>query len=424
MILSIPTLDIAATLFFALAIIHTFLVKFIHKMADRFSKKSFLRTVLHLLSEVEVVFGFWALVFIIFFSFHSGLSLSMSYLTSRNMTEPAFVFVIMTICASKPILECGNLLIEFFSRLLPLKKSLSFFISALIIGPILGSFITEPAAMTITALVLLERFYLKPISIQLKYAIIGLLFVNISIGGTLTPYAAPPVLMVARVWNWDLTFMLSQFGWKAFLAVVISTLTLSYKFKKELMSLSWEKTSTAKIKMPLWIYFVHLLILILTVISSHEPAKFFALFILFLAVFRFTTQYQDQLRWQQGLMVGFFLAGLVALGGPQRWWLEPILVELQSWTLYLGAIALTAITDNAALTYLGSQVPHLSDSSKYALVAGSVVGGGLTVIANAPNPAGYGILNLSFGKNGISAWSLFKAALWPTFISALCFWFL
>ena len=170
----------------------------------------------------------------------------MSYLSSRNFTEPAFVFVIMTICATKPILECGYQLIELVSRTLPFKKSLSFFVSALIIGPILGSFITEPAAMTVTALVLLERFYNKNISSKLKYAILGLLFVNISIGGTLTPYAAPPVLMVARIWGWDLTFMLSQFGWKAFLAVVLSTLTVSYKFRQELMNVSWETSKKQK----------------------------------------------------------------------------------------------------------------------------------------------------------------------------------
>ena len=57
--------------------------------------------------------------------------------------------------------------------------------------------------------------------------------------------------------------------------------------------------------------------------------------------------------------------------------------------LFFGAAALTAITDNAALTYLGSLVEDISDQSKYSLVAGAVAGGGLTVIANAPNPAGF-----------------------------------
>ena len=124
------------------------------------------------------------------------------------------------------------------------------------------------------------------------------------------------------------------------------------------------------------------------------------------------------------MLVGFFLAGLVVLGGPQRWWLEPVLMSLDALPLYLASLSLTAITDNAALTYLGSQVPGIHESSKYALVSGAIVGGGLTVIANAPNPAGFGILNPAFGDEGISPIKLFTSALLPTIIAALSFWLL
>ena len=92
--------------------------------------------------------------------------------------------------------------------------------------------------------------------------------------------------------------------------------------------------------------------------------------------------------------------------------------------IYYAATALTAITDNAALTYLGSLVDGLSDQFKYALAAGAITGGGLTVIANAPNPAGFGILKESFGSNGITPLGLFKGALYPTLIAILCFEFL
>ena len=86
--------------------------------------------------------------------------------------------------------------------------------------PVAGSFITEPAAMTICALLLARQFFDLEPSTRLKYATLGLLFVNVSIGGTLTHFAAPPVLMVARPWDWDLLFMLSHFGWRAALAIV------------------------------------------------------------------------------------------------------------------------------------------------------------------------------------------------------------
>jgi Na+/H+ antiporter NhaD/arsenite permease-like protein len=93
--------------------------------------------------------------------------------------------------------------------------------------------------------------------------------------------------------------------------------------------------------------------------------------------------------------------------------------------MYFGATALTAITDNAALTYLGSLVEGISDQLKYALVAGAVTGGGLTVIANAPNPAGAGILQSSkaFEGTGISPVGLLLGAIPPTLIAIAFFWF-
>ncbi len=104
------------------------------------------------------------------------------------------------------------------------------------------------------------------------------------------------------------------------------------------------------------------------------------------------------------MLVGFFLASLVIHGGCQKWWIAPVLSGLTNGRLMIGAIVLTAFNDNAAITYLASLVPGFPPSLKYAVVAGAVTGGGLTVIANAPNPAGQSILAPSFGKDGISPW--------------------
>ena len=120
-------------------------------------------------------------------------------------------------------------------------------------------------------------------------------------------------------------------------------------------------------------------------------------------------------------MVAFFLAGLVVLGGQQQWWLQEVLSRMNETTLFYGAAALTAITDNAALTYLGSLVDGVSDDYKYSLVAGAVAGGGLTVIANAPNPAGFAILKDNFEDQSIGALGLFAAALPPTLVVIACF---
>jgi hypothetical protein len=415
----------AATVCFALAIIHTFSVKIFQNMAHKYSEGSVGENFFHLLGEIEVVFGIWAGLFIAFYMAMAGSAPAIAYLENRNFTEPVFVFVIMAVCATKPILTLSESAIRLAGRILPLNKNVGFYAATLIVGPLLGSFITEPAAMTVTALILLRNFYKKNISEKLSYATIGLLFVNISIGGTLTPYAAPPVLMVAPKWGWDLSFMITNFGWKAIIAIIISTAIVSYRFRKELTNLPVEPNAESKtMKIPIWVTAVHVLLLIAIVMSSHFMILFTGLFLFFLGIATVTKEYQNNIHIKESLLVGFFLAGLVVLGGYQSWWLEPILSRLTSLPLYLGSMSLTAFTDNAAITYLGSQVSGLSEVSKYALVAGSVVGGGLTVIANAPNPAGYSTLNSSFGPDGISPALLFRSAMVPTIIAGLCFWFL
>ncbi|MCC6277221.1 MAG: putative Na+/H+ antiporter [Oligoflexia bacterium] len=417
------TQEIAATVFFALAILHTFSVKQFQHMANKYPEGSVGENLFHLVGEVEVVFGLWAGLYLLFIATGHGSEEAIHYLESRHFTEPAFVFVIMTVCSCKPILVIAEQLIENVSKLLPLPRPLAFYASTLVLGPLLGSFITEPAAMTVTALIILNRFYKRRMSSRMMYGTLGLLFVNVSIGGTLTPYAAPPVVMVAGKWNWDLAFMMQNFGWRALLAILAATIITVFLFRKELLFLTWENSNQSNVKpIPVWISVVHLLFLALIVVNSHHMTVFAGIFLFFLGLTTVTKEYQEDIKIKEGLLVGFFLGGLVVLGGPQRWWLEPLLSKLDVLPLYLGAIGLTAITDNAALTYLGSQVPHLPDVSKYALVAGSVVGGGLTVIANAPNPAGYGILNSSFGEEGINPIELFKWALGPTLIAAIFFW--
>lgn len=376
------------------------------------------------MGEIEVVFGLWALIFLSYFSILHGSKEAIGYLEKQNFTEPFFVFVIMAVCSTRPILNTAFGLIHFSSKLIPLPGQIPFYLTCLILGPLLGSFITEPAAMTVTALILLDRFYKNNLSLKFMYATLGLLFVNISIGGTLTPYAAPPVLMVAGKWNWDLQYMLTHFGWKAMIAVIGTTSLVAFLFKKELIQLKIKSNSKNNTSMPFWVSATHLFFLAAIVLTSHHTVVFVGFFLFFLGLVTVTKEYQNEIKLRESLLVGFFLSGLVVLGSPQRWWLEPLLSQLDVVPLYLGSIALTAVTDNAALTYLGSLVPTLSDTAKYALVAGSVTGGGLTVIANAPNPAGFGILSPSFGKEGISPVYLFLSAVPPTLMAALCFWFL
>ena len=411
--------ELAGAVLFALAIVHTFSTKFFGHLAHIRPAHA---GVWHLLSEVEVVFGFWAMIAVLIICAADSVPQAVVFMDSRNFTEPAFVFVIMVIAASRPVLQAAEFAITGLSRALPLPARTAFFVSVLIVGPLLGSFITEPAAMTLVALMLSERLYRLGVSNRLKYATLGLLFVNVSIGGTLTHFAAPPVLMVAAGWGWDTPFMLATFGWKAAAAVTINTLAVAFLFRRELAALPDDASeSRPRPPVPLALIAVHLAFLAAVIVFNHHPRVFLGLFLFFLGVTEAYRTHQSRLIIREGLLVAFFLAGLVTLGGLQQWWLAPALSGLDNLTLFVGATALTALTDNAALTYLGSLVQGVGDDYKYALVAGAVTGGGLTVIANAPNPAGFAILRKHFHDGVISPLGLLLAALPWTLVAAALF---
>lgn len=414
------TLEIASTAIFILAILHTFFVSQFAKIAHRYPEGSVGENIFHYLSEIEAVFGIWSLVLFCIMIFSVGYSQSVLYIENLNFTEPAFVFVIMAMAGTRPIIMMAEKLIIKTSQLLPLPEKMAFYLTVMILGPLVGSFITEPAAMTVTALILLKYFFKSEMSSKFKYATIGLLFVNISIGGTLSHFAAPPVLMVAAKWGWGLEHMFLNFGFKGTISCVISASLFAFFFRNELTGKLTTNSEKNKMLIPLWVTITHILFLALVVVTAHHIVIFVGLFLFFLGFTSATREFQDTIKIKESLMVGFFLAGLIMLGTPQKWWLQPLLASLSDYVLFFGATGLTALTDNAALTYLGSLV-DLTDSAKYYLLAGAVSGGGLTVIANAPNPAGYGILKVAFKDESISPMGIFKGAVIPTIISLLCF---
>lgn len=412
------TVQIVAAVIFTIAVLHTFSVKFFEKLAHRHPAHA---GIFHLLGEVEAVFGFWALVLVVFMAVSVGPQGALEYLNARNFTEPLFVFVIMVIAASRPILKVSLGCVDVVAKMLPMHRQVATFFVALSLLPLLGSFITEPAAMTLAALLLRERFYNPGLSNRLKYLTLGVLFVNVSIGGTLTPYAAPPVLMVAATWNWDLMFMITNLGWRSALAVIVNALVLTLIFRSELSRIPLVEKRDDENRIPVALVITHILFLAGVVVAAHHAVVFMGLFLFFLGIATAYSRWQDRLILREGMMVAFFLAGLVVLGGQQQWWLQPALSAMSPTAVYYGATALTAITDNAALTYLGSLVQGLTDEFKLSLVAGAVTGGGLTVIANAPNPAGYSILKSRFDNEEITAGGLFAAAFVPTLVAIAAF---
>ncbi|MDX9746016.1 MAG: putative Na+/H+ antiporter [Syntrophales bacterium] len=412
------SLEIIAAVIFALAIIHVFSVKYFEHLANRSEKHAGL---FHLLGEIEVVFGIWAMVLILFMFIISGKNETVAYMNSRSYVETMFVFVIMVTAATRPILQTVILLVKKLSHLLPQKGATGFYFVVMCVVPILGSIITEPAAMTLAALILSDKLFSQGISNKLKYMTLGALFINVSIGGTLTNFAAPPVLMVVGTWDWSTQFMFMTFGWKAMIAIFINTNMIILFFYKKLSSMNIKTSVSEEENIPFPIVLTHFIFLFLVIFFGHHPVIFMNIFLLFLGITYAYQQYQDRLILREGLLVSFFLGGLVILGGQQEWWLKDLIANMSNAEAFVGAITLGAFTDNAAITYLASLVEGLSDEFKYFLMAGAVTGGGLTVIANAPNPAGVAILKTHFEDNTVDPRYIFLGALMPTLIAGLCF---
>ncbi len=435
--IAVQPMNAVATAIFFLAILHTFfaakLMKASHHLKEKVEAErgpgahSFRVEVLHFLGEVEAVFGIWAVALFAAMAAVYGPRSIDAYVTNRvNFTEAAFVVVIMAVASTRPVLAFAE---KILGGLAGLGKGtpLAWWLSTLTLGPLLGSFITEPAAMIICALVLGRRLFDLDPSPHLRYGTLGLLFVNVSVGGTLTHFAAPPVLMVAAPWGWNSAYMAEHFGWKAAAGIVVATLVYAVVFHKEFAALKAKAAAPVpapsaddRSPVPAWVTAVHLLVLAGVVWAAHTPPLFIGGFLIFLAFQQATAPHQDPPNLRTPLLVGFFLAGLVIHGTLQQWWIAPVLGRLAETPLFFGAMVLTAFNDNAAITYLATLVPGFTEALKHAVVAGAVVGGGLTVIANAPNPAGQATLGKYF-PDGVSPLGLFLGALFPTAVMAAAY---
>ncbi|NOX56708.1 MAG: hypothetical protein GXP27_20130 [Planctomycetes bacterium] len=536
--------NLVASLIFLAAIVHTFLATKFTSISHRrlAAHRSRIERgqaaqdsidpvaeLFHFLGEVEVVFGLWAVVLMGAITAFYDWNTAVQYVSHDvNFTEAAFVVVIMTLAATRPILKLVESMMLAIARLLGGSLA-ALWLTILTVGPILGSFITEPAAMTIAALLLSRKFYELGPSRSFKYATLGLLFVNVSVGGTLTHFAAPPVLMVAGPWGWGTGHMLTHFGWKAIVGIVIANALYALVFRKEFARLQhtfalgnlkdeikrrfvtrpriekeferivveveaehghlkaldertevmlvevrrrleqetlpalktqgvdpdlirealdkrFEEVRLAKMRrylpgllpedkrpkfhdpdrdaredpVPWWVTLTHVMFMVWTILNAHHPPLFILGMLFFLGFAQITTAYQNAIDLKPPMLVGFFLAGLVIHGGVQGWWIAPVLSQLGEVPLMFGTTVLTAFNDNAAITYLSTLVPGFTDSLKYAVVAGAVTGGGLTIIANAPNPAGQSLLKHHF-DGVVSPAGLLKAALLPTVVLWLCF---
>jgi hypothetical protein len=441
----VEPLNLFATGIFFCAIIHTFSASWFLRLAKRREEQDhiswlervdrggdvepplrFLTVLLHYLGELEAVFGLWIVPLIVAVTVSKGWDVTKHILENTvHFHEAVFVVVVMAIASSQPVLYIAERMLSAVARVMG-RSPASWWATILIVGPIFGSLITEPAAMTICALLLGQHFYRYKPSKVLAYASVGLLFTNISVGGVLTHFAAPPVVIVSATWNWDTPFMFKTFGWKALGAVCFSTFAYLYLFRREFQAIARRVSPfdashpVLEKPTPLGVVVVNLLFMAWTVLNAHSPQLVIGGFLFFLAFVDATRHFQRAISLRMPLLVGFFLAGLVVHGTFQAWWIEPLLNRLSEGSLLLSSVFLSAFNDNAAITYLASLVPHFSDELRYLVLSGAVAAGGLTVLANAPNPAGNALLSRHF-EGGISQVLLFLAAIFPLAVNLMFF---
>ncbi len=416
-------LEHLATLFFVVALVHTFLIPVIARVTSTLQKDSVAYKVLHLLSEVELIFAFWALIFLMAWIFREGTEPISQFMVNLNISEPLFILCIVLMASVKPVLQFVKRALVIIAisvaKFFKIPLVICQIAILLTLGPLLGSVITEPAAMTLAGLLLLQMFKDVEIDTKFLYAVLAVLFVNVSIGGALTHFAAPPILMVARIWQWDFLTVFRNLGFACIIAVTVNTAILVVYYKKHILQL--RPLNAEPTAIPPWITIGHVVLIALSVFFLHQPKVLILLLILFVGFVQLTRTFQEKLRWKEASFVALFLTGLLVLGTFQRWWLEPVISDLGEKIIFFAAVALTAVVDNAALTYLGAQVPNLSKAAQWALVSGALAGGGLTILANAPNPIGFALLNPLFPLRTLSSAKLFAAAAIPTAVAVVSF---
>ncbi len=375
----------------------------------------------------EIIFGLWVIPLLVAMGYFYNWSTAVHYLDDRDFTEALFVVVIMVLAATKPILYVAESILKGIAQLGG-GNTKAWWLTILTVAPLLGSFITEPGAMTIATLLLIKRFYRFSPSITFAYATIGLLFTNISVGGVLTSFAAPPILVVSKIWGWNTSYMFTHFGLKAIVGILLTNAFYFWIFRSQFKKIEEKRILEEKAHpiiqnqaIPLWVILTHMLVLDWCVLHAHYPVIFIGTFMLFLGFYQVTAPYQDKLELKNPILVGLFLAGLVVHGSLQGWWISPLLTRFSAEGLLVLSIVLTSFNDNAAITFLASLIPNFDEALKQAVVTGAITGGGLTVIANAPNPAGQSILGKYF-NGGISPIKLFFGALLPTLIMVAVFY--
>ena len=416
--------NILAAVVFGIALLHTFSTKLFERLAHRCRAMPGCSTCS---ARSRCVFGFWAFVLVAPMAVVGGSAAALAYAESRHYTEPLFVFVVMVVAASRPVLQAVRALVATLARAAPLATPAGHAWLGLALVPLLGSLDhraggDDPRRADAGAASSSGRSVPK----LPKYVALGVLFVNVSIGGTLTSYAAPPVLMVAATW-----------GWTAPSCSPTSAGRRPSRCSSTPPSPRWCCAATCddarrraaaggdagRPAVPPFIVALHLAVprrggrCSPTIRCLHRPVPAVP------GLCAGLRALPGPAIIREALLVGFFLAGLVVLGGLQQWWLQPLV------SAFAARAVLRRARPDRHHRQRRADLPRLADrravrARRATLVAGAVAGGGLTVIANAPNPAGVALLKPGFSDEAIGAGGLLLGALPGTLVAMAAFMFL
>ena len=129
--------EILATVLFACALVHTFMSSWFNRLAAKYPEGRLRENTLHFLGEVEIVFGLWAAIFLVAFGAMHGFARATAFLDSLSFTEPAFVFAIMVIAATRPVLnfsaQAMSRVSQKLAHILPLPGAIFFCISLILL---------------------------------------------------------------------------------------------------------------------------------------------------------------------------------------------------------------------------------------------------------------------------------------------------
>lgn len=432
---SVP-LQIGALACFILSIVHIFMIPVFARLYRNYQNKRiafpedwkrflWLGEWYRLMSTIELVFLLWSVPLFFWFLYTEGYKGTMAYLNTRNYTFSMFIIVMWLLLGSKPISYAVE---HAFAKIANIGRQSpkSWWLTVMFVAPLSTIFLRETGAIIIATTLLAKYFYDLSPSTRFSYATMGLLFSNVSIGGLLTTSSSRSLSMILRTLRWDNYEVMTHFGWKALLAICLSTTVYYYLFRREFHHFprKIEHIINAGRKIPIWIICVHIAMAFAAMRFRSAPVLMGGVCIFYVFFHRLTVFYQNKIDFWKVCCLGVFFIGMSFVGGLQEWWILKLVKNSSDFGYMWAAYILSIFLDNVLVNLMMHDLPVVTDCYLYLVVAGCMSAGGLTLIANTPNIVSFATLRPFFQKPSFSFWKLFLASLFPSVLALMLFWLL